>query len=153
MLPLNLLTFSILKHHPLSSTRGLLRLLPVLLQSLLVLWLLHPEQKVLAEAFDLTYLDWLPSRMDPDSAASPLGFSSHNTHLYVAHFCVSRPVGQRSCMALGNGLHCPSLHPVSLESDQLLFIGRTNSFCRISLVELSRNRSRRVDRNYKSQSL
>jgi diguanylate cyclase (GGDEF)-like protein len=65
LVPLNLLAFSILKEDALLTLRGLMRLLLVLVQPVLLLWLCRPDQHDLASAFTweyipLRYMDWTP---------------------------------------------------------------------------------------------
>ncbi|WP_455377072.1 GGDEF domain-containing protein [Petrachloros mirabilis] len=109
LLPLNLLAFSILKHHPVSSTRGILRLLPVLLQPFLVLWLSYPEQKHLAEAFQATYLDWLPTGWTPIPQPALWAFLLAII-MHVVRFSVYRdPLDRGAAWALGmvfTAYHC-----------------------------------------------
>jgi len=65
LVPLNLLAFSILKEDSLLTLRGLMRLLLVLVQPVLLLWLCRPDQHDLASSFTweyipLRYMDWTP---------------------------------------------------------------------------------------------
>jgi diguanylate cyclase (GGDEF)-like protein len=65
LVPLNLLAFSILKEDSLLTLRGLMRLLLVLVQPVLLLWLCRPDQHDLAASFTweyipLRYMDWTP---------------------------------------------------------------------------------------------
>ena len=59
LLPLNLLTFSILKDNASSTFRSTISLIVVLVQPFLVLWLCKPEQQDLAAVFQLTYVSWI----------------------------------------------------------------------------------------------
>jgi GGDEF domain-containing protein len=65
LVPLNLLAFSILKEDSLSTLRGLTRVILVLVQPFLVLWLCLPDQHDLASSFTreyipALYMDWTP---------------------------------------------------------------------------------------------
>ena len=65
LLPLNLLAFSILKENSLSTLRGVTRLVLVLVQPFLLLWLCLPDQQVLASSFTREYIpsfytEWTP---------------------------------------------------------------------------------------------
>jgi diguanylate cyclase (GGDEF)-like protein len=59
LVPLNLLAFSILKEDSLSTFRGVMRVVLVLVQPFLLLWLCLPDQQVLASSFTREYI---PSR-------------------------------------------------------------------------------------------
>ena len=59
LLPLNLLTFSILKDNTTSTFRSAISLIVVLVQPFLVLWLCKPEQQDFAAVFQLTYVSWI----------------------------------------------------------------------------------------------
>lgn len=65
LVPLNLLAFSILKEDSLSTLRGVMRVLLVLVQPFLLLWLCLPDQHDLASSFTREYIpspytDWTP---------------------------------------------------------------------------------------------
>lgn len=65
LVPLNLLAFSILKEDSLSTFRGVTRVLLVLTQPFLLLWLCLPDQHVLASSFTqefipALYMKWTP---------------------------------------------------------------------------------------------
>lgn len=75
LLPLNLLAFSILKEDAVSTVRGALRVLVVLAQPFLVLWLCYPEQQELAAAFQARYLPWPTSDWTPLPQAALLAFA------------------------------------------------------------------------------
>ena len=65
LVPLNLLAFSILKEDALSTLRGVTRLVLVLVQPFLLLWLCLPDQHDLAASFTREYIpsmytDWTP---------------------------------------------------------------------------------------------
>ena len=65
LVPLNLLAFSILKEDSLSTLRGVTRVVLVLVQPFLLLWLCLPDQNNLASTFTREYLpsrytDWTP---------------------------------------------------------------------------------------------
>lgn len=65
LVPLNLLAFSILKEDSLSTLRGVARVVLVLVQPFLLLWLCLPEQHDLASSFTREYIpslytDWTP---------------------------------------------------------------------------------------------
>ena len=65
LVPLNLLAFSILKEDSLSTLRGLMRVLLVLVQPFLLLWLCLPDQHDLASSFTREfipspYMEWTP---------------------------------------------------------------------------------------------
>lgn len=65
LLPLNLLAISLVKDDALSAVRGVVRLLPIIVQPFIVLWLCDPEQEGLAGAFHLTYVSWFPPDWTP----------------------------------------------------------------------------------------
>lgn len=65
LLPLNLLAISLVKDDALSAARGVVRLLPIIVQPFIVLWLCDPEQEVLAGAFQVTYGSWFPKEWTP----------------------------------------------------------------------------------------
>lgn len=73
-LPLNLLAFSLLKEDAISTMRGAIRLLAVLVQAFLMLWLCDPEQRDIAAALQITYVSWLPSDWTPIPQAALLAF-------------------------------------------------------------------------------
>ncbi len=56
LVPLNLLAFSILKEDAISTVRGIARLMLVLAQPFLLLWLCLPEQQELAGAFSQPFI-------------------------------------------------------------------------------------------------
>lgn len=63
LVPVNLLAFSIVKEDAISTARGIVRLMVVLIQPFLVLWLCMPDQQDLARAFTetvvpLTVTNW-----------------------------------------------------------------------------------------------
>jgi diguanylate cyclase (GGDEF)-like protein len=65
LVPLNLLAFSILKEDSLSTFRGVIRIVIVLVQPFLLLWLCLPDQYDLASSFTREYIpslytDWTP---------------------------------------------------------------------------------------------
>ena len=65
LVPLNLLAFSILKEDSLSTLRGVTRVVLVLVQPFLLLWLCLPDQHVLASSFTreyipAQYMEWTP---------------------------------------------------------------------------------------------
>ena len=65
LVPLNLLAFSILKEDSLSTLRGVTRVVLVLVQPFLLLWLCLPDQHDLASSFTREYIpsrytDWTP---------------------------------------------------------------------------------------------
>ena len=65
LVPLNLLAFSILKEDSLSTLRGVMRVVLVLVQPFLLLWLCLPDQHDLASSFTREYIpslytDWTP---------------------------------------------------------------------------------------------
>lgn len=65
LVPLNLLAFSIFKEDSLSTIRGVVRVVFVLVQPFLLLWLCLPDQQVLASSFTREYipseyLEWTP---------------------------------------------------------------------------------------------
>ena len=65
LVPLNLLAFSVLKEDSLSTLRGVTRVVLVLVQPFLLLWLCLPDQQALASSFTREYLppqymDWTP---------------------------------------------------------------------------------------------
>src|SRR5688572_29027944 len=59
LVPLNLLAFSILKEDSLPTLRGVMRVVLVLVQPFLVLWLCLPDQSVLASSFTREYVPLL----------------------------------------------------------------------------------------------
>ncbi|HEX9155033.1 MAG TPA: GGDEF domain-containing protein [Nitrospira sp.] len=72
LLPLNLLAFSLLKDDSILTIRGLFRLLAVLVQPFLVLWLCYPEQQEIAATFRQAYLTWVPMNWTPIPQAALL---------------------------------------------------------------------------------
>jgi diguanylate cyclase (GGDEF)-like protein len=56
LVPVNLLAFSILKEDAISTVRGIARLMLVLTQPFLLLWLCLPEQQELARSFTQTFV-------------------------------------------------------------------------------------------------
>lgn len=72
LLPLNLLAFSLLKDDSTSTIRGAIRLLAVLVQPFLVLWLCQPEQQDIAAIFRLNYLSGIPTNWTPIPQAAVL---------------------------------------------------------------------------------
>ena len=65
LVPLNLLAFSILKEDSLSTIRGVTRVVLVLLQPFLVLWLCLPDQHDLASSFAREYIPSLSTEWTP----------------------------------------------------------------------------------------
>jgi diguanylate cyclase (GGDEF)-like protein len=65
LVPLNLLAFSILKEDSLSTIRGVTRVVLVLLQPFLVLWLCLPDQHDLASSFAREYIPSLYTEWTP----------------------------------------------------------------------------------------
>ena len=59
LVPLNILAFSLVNDEALFTLKGGLRLLPVLIQPFLVLWLCDPEQEVFTIVFRQVYVPWL----------------------------------------------------------------------------------------------
>jgi diguanylate cyclase (GGDEF)-like protein len=72
LLPLNLLAFSLLKVDSISTIRIIIRLLAVVVQPVLVLWLCQPEQQDIAAMFRLTYLSGIPTNWTPIPQAALL---------------------------------------------------------------------------------
>ena len=65
LVPLNLLAFSIFKEDSISTFRGVMRVVLVLVQPFLLLWLCLPDQQVLTSSFTWQYIpsrytDWTP---------------------------------------------------------------------------------------------
>ncbi len=65
LVPLNLLAFSILKEDSISTFHGVMRVVLVLVQPFLLLWLCLPDQQVLTSSFTWQYIpsrytDWTP---------------------------------------------------------------------------------------------
>jgi len=65
LVPLNLLAFSILKEDPLTTLRGLTRILLVLVQPFLLFWLCLPDQHDLASSFTREYIPSLYTEWTP----------------------------------------------------------------------------------------
>jgi diguanylate cyclase (GGDEF)-like protein len=65
LVPLNLLAFSILKEDSLPTLRGVMRVVLVLVQPFLVLWLCLPDQSVLASSFTREYVPLLYTKWTP----------------------------------------------------------------------------------------
>jgi diguanylate cyclase (GGDEF)-like protein len=65
LVPLNLLAFSILKEDSLSTLRGVTRVVLVLIQPFLLLWLCLPDQHDLASAFSREYIPSLYTKWTP----------------------------------------------------------------------------------------
>ena len=74
LLPLNLLAFSILKEDAISTIRGAMRILAVLVQPFLVLWLCYPDHRDIAATLQLTYVPWLPTSWTPIPQTALLAF-------------------------------------------------------------------------------
>ena len=65
LVPLNLLAFSILKEDSLSTLRGVMRVVLVLVQPFLLLWLCLPDQNDLASSFTREYIPSLHTEWTP----------------------------------------------------------------------------------------
>ncbi|MCI0428327.1 MAG: GGDEF domain-containing protein [Nitrospiraceae bacterium] len=65
LVPLNLLAFSILKEDSLTTLRGVMRILFVLVQPFLLLWLCLPDQHDLASSFTREYIPSLYTEWTP----------------------------------------------------------------------------------------
>lgn len=58
LLPLNVLACSLMKEDTISTVRGGLQMILVLVQPLIILWLCYPEQQELVATFEATYFPW-----------------------------------------------------------------------------------------------
>jgi len=108
LLPLNLLALSVSGNDD-SVLRGILRILFVLLQPFLVLWLCYPEQREWAEAFAVQYVPWSSSAWTPVPQAALMTFAVAMT-LHVLRFYASRdPMDSGAVWALASlfiAYHC-----------------------------------------------
>jgi len=89
LLPLNLLAYSILKDNSTSTIRGAIRLIVVLVQPFLVLWLCEPEQQDFASILQLTYLSSIPTSWTRIPQAALLMLLAGGL-MYLVRFAISR---------------------------------------------------------------
>ncbi|HEY6085777.1 MAG TPA: GGDEF domain-containing protein, partial [Nitrospira sp.] len=89
LLPLNLLAFSIVKGDSVSAVRGIMRVLLVLIQPFLVLWLCYPEQQDIAESLQKTYVEWFPAQWTTVPQLAVLAFIMA-AGMHVTRFIVYR---------------------------------------------------------------
>ena len=87
LLPINFLAFSILKEEAIGTLRGITRLIPILIQPVLVLWLCYPEQQDFAAALQLPYLPWVSTNWTPIPQATLLAFLIAGA-MHVARFAL-----------------------------------------------------------------
>jgi diguanylate cyclase (GGDEF)-like protein len=76
LVPLNLLAFSILKEDSITTLRGAMRVLLVLVQPFLLFWLCLPEQHDLASSFTREYLPSLYTEWTPIPQPALFAFST-----------------------------------------------------------------------------
>ncbi len=101
LLPLNLLAFSILKEEGTTTMRGGIRILAVLIQPFLLLWLCAPERRDLAAALEMPYLPWLPTAWTPLPQAALVAFAVAGL-LHLVRFTLRRdPLDAGAAWALG----------------------------------------------------
>ena len=74
LVPINFLAFSILKERAIGTVRGAIRIIPILLQPILVMWLCKPEHQDLAVMLTMPYLPWLSTSWTPIPQAALLAF-------------------------------------------------------------------------------
>ena len=89
LVPLNLLAFSILKEDSLSTLRGLTRVVLVLVQPFLLLWLCLPDQQDLASAFTREYIPSLYMEWTPIPQPALFAFATALL-LHVIRFAIHR---------------------------------------------------------------
>ncbi len=141
LLPLNLLGFSILKEDSVSTMRGILRVMVVLAQPFLALWLCYPEQEELAGAFRIRYVDWFDDRWTPVPQVGLFVFGLAGL-IHAARFVLHRdPFEGGSVWALGTiflALHCTQFgwRPTS-------FFGAAGLILLLTLVQAAHQRTYR----------
>ena len=89
LVPLNLLAFSILKEDSLSTLRGLTRVVLVLVQPFLLLWLCLPDQHDLASSFTREYIPSLYMEWTPIPQPALFAFATALL-LHVIRFALHR---------------------------------------------------------------
>jgi len=89
LVPLNLLAFSILKEDSLSALRGLTRVVLVLVQPFLLLWLCLPDQHDLASSFTREYIPSLYMEWTPIPQPALFAFATALL-LHVIRFALHR---------------------------------------------------------------
>lgn len=89
LLPMNFLAFTILKAEAIDTIRGAIRLVPILIQPFLVLWLCYPEQQDLAAVLQMSYVSWVSTSWTPIPQAALLAFFVAGT-MHVTRFALRR---------------------------------------------------------------
>jgi diguanylate cyclase (GGDEF)-like protein len=89
LLPLNFLAFCILKEEAIGTLRGAARIIPILIQPILVLWLCYPEQEELAAALQMPYLPVVSTTWTPVPQASLLAFLVAGA-MHITRFALRR---------------------------------------------------------------
>jgi diguanylate cyclase (GGDEF)-like protein len=101
LVPLNLLAFSILKENSLSTLWGVIRLVLVLVQPFLLLWLCLPDQQVLAFSFTRDYIPSFYTEWTPIPQAALAAFAIAFM-MHVIRFALHRdPLEGGAIWALG----------------------------------------------------
>ena len=89
LVPLNLLAFSIFKEDSLTTLRGVMRVLLVLVQPFLLLWLCLPDQHDLASSFTREYIPSLYTEWTPIPQPALVAFATALL-LHVIRFALHR---------------------------------------------------------------
>lgn len=138
LLPVNLLAFSILKEESVSTTRGALRVLVVLAQPFLVLWLCYPEQDELAAAFRVRYFEWWPDDWTPIPQPALIAFISAGV-IHASRFVLHRdPYEAGSVWVLG--LIVSAFHCTQFGWKPTGFLGAAGLIMMLTLVQATHQR-------------
>ena len=89
LLPMNFMAVSILREEAIGTSRGALRMVPILIQPLLVLWLCYPEQRDLAAVLTMPYFPWVSTSWTRIPQAALLAFLVAGT-MHVTRFALCR---------------------------------------------------------------
>jgi len=101
LLPLNFLAFSILKERALGTVRGAIRIIPILIQPIFVMWLCKPEQQDLAAMLTIPYFTWVSTSWTTIPQAALLAFLVAGI-VHLARFTLGRdPIDGGATWALG----------------------------------------------------
>lgn len=101
LLPLNFLTLAILKETAIGSLRGALRVLPVLLQLLVVWWLCDPTHQDIAMALKSAYIPGWSTHWTPVPQPALLVFLIAGLLLLVRFILRRQPMDAGAAWALG----------------------------------------------------
>ena len=101
LLPLNFLALSLVKEEAISTVRGALRVLLVLIQPFVVLWLCYPEQQELAETVRADYLPWTSAGWTEIPQIALLAFTVAIPMLLVRFVLHRNPLDGGALWALG----------------------------------------------------